>query len=178
MPPGPSDEAETLREHDLSHRDPLSRFTDKQPRWSLRADPFEEILSRRITAYLIDLIPIGLLTLVASIGLSVLSLLSFGLLGFLWRLLPLVAIAYTTACIAAPGSATIGMRFTRLTLRRLDGGRPTPLQALLFASLFYVTAAVTSWLILLLPLVTARHRAAHDYLSGTIMLRSDRAAIY
>jgi uncharacterized RDD family membrane protein YckC len=170
--------AAPLREQDLAHRDPLSRFTDNQPRWSLRADPFEAILPRRVMAYLIDLLPIGLLTLIASVGLSVLSLLSFGLLGFLWRLLPLVAIAYTTLCIAAPGSATIGMRFTSLTLKRLDGGRPTPLQALLFAILFYVTVAVTSWLILLLPLVTSRHRAAHDFLSGTIMLRSDHAAIY
>ena len=162
----------------MPHRDPLSRFTDNQPRWSLRADPFEEILPRRVVAYLIDLIPIGLCTLLASFGLSVLTLLSFGLLGFLWRLLPLVAILYTALCIAAPGSATIGMRFTSLTLRRLDGGRPTPLQALLFAVMFYVTVGLTSWLILLLPLVTARHRAAHDFLSATIMLRSDRAAIY
>jgi len=162
----------------LSHRDPLSRFTDKQPRWSLRTDPFEEILPRRIMAYLIDLIPIGLFTLFAALTLSVLTLLSFGLLGFLWRLLPLVAILYTTLCIAAPGSATIGMRFASLTLRRLDGGRPTALQALLFAAMFYVTVGLTSWLILLLPLVAARHRAAHDFLSGTIMLRSDRAAIY
>jgi uncharacterized RDD family membrane protein YckC len=123
-------------------------------------------------------VPIGLCSLAASFVLSLLSLLSFGLLGFLWRLLPLVAILYTAAWIAAPGSATIGMRCASLTLRRHDGGRPTPLQALLFAVLFYVTVTLTSWLILLLPLVTARHRAAHDLLSGTIMLRSDRAAIY
>jgi uncharacterized RDD family membrane protein YckC len=162
----------------LPRRDPLSRLADDQPRWSLRTDPFEEILPRRIVAYLIDLVPIGLGTLFASLALSVLTLLSFGLLGFLWRLLPLVAILYTAFWIAAPGSATIGMRFASLTLRRLDGGRPTPLQALLFPVLFYVTVGLTSWLILLLPLVTSRHRAAHDFLSGTIMLRSDRAAIY
>jgi uncharacterized RDD family membrane protein YckC len=162
----------------VPYRDPLSRFRDEQPRWSLRADPFEEILPRRVIAYLIDLLPIGLCSLVASAVLAALTLLSFGLLGFLWRLLPPVAVLYTAFWIAAPGSATIGMRFASLTLRRLDGGRPTLLQALLFAVLFYVTAGLTSWLILLLPLVTARHRAAHDLLSGTIMLRSDRAAIY
>jgi uncharacterized RDD family membrane protein YckC len=148
------------------------------PRWSLRADPFEDVLSRRIVAYLIDLVPIGIFSLIASVALSVLTVLSFGLLGFLWRLLPLIAILYTAFWIAAPGSATIGMRFTSLTVRRLDGGRPTPLQAGLFAVLFYVTIALTGWIILLLPLVTARHRAAHDLLSGTLVLRSDRAAIY
>jgi len=162
----------------LPHRDPLSQFKDDQPRWSLRTDPFEEILPRRIVAYLIDLLPIGLCTLAASFGLSLLTLVSFGLLGFLWRLLPLVAILYTAFWIAAPGSATIGMRCASLTLRRLDGGRPTLPQALLFAVLFYVTTGLSGWLILLLPLVTSRHRAAHDFLSGTIMLRSDRAAIY
>jgi len=162
----------------LPNRDPLSRLSAETQPWSLRADPFEEVLQRRLTAYLIDLVPIALLTLIASFALSILTLLSFGLLGFLWRLLPLIAILYTTLCIAAPGSATIGMRFTRLTVRRLDGGAPTPVQAVLFAVLFYVLVAITGWIIVLLPLVTPRHRAAHDYLSGTLILRRDRAAIF
>jgi uncharacterized RDD family membrane protein YckC len=159
-------------------RDKLPRIPIEPPLWSPRADPFEDVVPRRIAAYLIDLIPIGVLTLLASIGFSLLSLLSFGLLGFLWRLLPLVAILYTALCIAAPGAATIGMRFTQLTVRRIDGGLPTPLQALLFAVFFYLSVILTSWIILLLPLVTPRHRAVHDYLSGAVMLRSDRAAIF
>jgi uncharacterized RDD family membrane protein YckC len=159
-------------------RDPLSRIPLEPPLWSPRIDPFEEILPRRVVAYLIDLIPIGILTLIASIGLSLLWLLSFGLLGFLWRLLPLVAILYSALCVAAPGAATIGMRFARLTVRRIDGGVPTLLQALLSAVFFYLSVALTGWIIMLLPLVTPRHRAVHDYLSGTVVLRSDRAAIF
>jgi len=50
--------------------------------------------------------------------------------------------------------------------------------ALLFAVMFYASVAITGWIILLLPLVTPRHRAAHDYLSGTLVRRSDRAAIF
>jgi uncharacterized RDD family membrane protein YckC len=162
----------------LRKRDPFSRVPPETQPWSLRTDPFEEVLQRRVMAYVIDLVPIAVLTLIASLALSLLSLLSFGLLGFLWRLLPLVAILYTAFWIAAPGAATIGMRFTRLTVRRLDGAAPPPLQALLFAVMFYASVAITGWFILLLPLMTPRHRAAHDYLSGTLVLRSDRAAIF
>jgi uncharacterized RDD family membrane protein YckC len=159
-------------------RDPFSRSPLDPPPWSTRADPFEEVLERRVVAYLIDLAVIGVLSFIAAIVLSLLWLLSFGLLGFLWRLLPLIAIAYTALSVAGPGAATIGMRCTQLTLRRVDGGPPTPLQALLFAAMFYVSVALTAWIIVLLPLVTPRHRAAHDYLSGLVMLRSDRAAIF
>jgi len=142
------------------------------------ADRFESVLERRVVAYLIDLVPIALLTLLAAAVLSVLTLLSFGLLGFLWRLLPLIAFLYTAFWIAAPGSATIGMRCAGLTVRRLDGGDPSSLQALLFAALFYLLVAITGWIIMLLPLVTAGHRAAHDYLAGVLVARSDRVTIF
>ena len=158
----------------MPRRDPLGETEN----WSIRIDPFEEVLQRRIVAYLIDLVPIGLLTLAVSFVLSMLSFLSFGVLDFLWRLLPLVGILYTALLLGAPGSATIGMRLTRLTVRRLDGTAPTAPQALLFAILFYVCGVLTGWLILLLPLATPRHRAAHDFLSGTLVLRSDRAPIF
>jgi uncharacterized RDD family membrane protein YckC len=144
----------------------------------MRADPFESVLQRRLVAYLIDLVPIGVLTLLAALALSVLTLLSFGLLGFLWRLLPLIAILYTAFWVAAPGGGTIGMRCTGLAVRRVDGGDPTPLQALLFSVLFYALVAITGWVIMLLPLVTAQHRAAHDYLSGLIVTRYDRLTIF
>jgi uncharacterized RDD family membrane protein YckC len=142
------------------------------------ADRFGAVLERRVVAYLIDLVPIALLTLLVASVLSVLTLLSFGLLGFLWRLLPLIAILYTAFWVAAPGSATIGMRCTGLLVRRLDGGNPSPLQAVLFAALFYALVAITGWIIMLLPLVTARHRAAHDYLSGVLVARSDRVTMF
>ncbi|MGB8842135.1 MAG: RDD family protein [Aliidongia sp.] len=141
-------------------------------------DRFGAVLERRVVAYLIDLVPIALLTLLAASVLSVLTLLSFGLLGFLWRLLPLIAILYTAFWVAAPGSATIGMRCAGLMVRRLDGGNPSPLQALLFAALFYALVAITGWVIMLLPLVTSRHRAAHDFLSGVLVARSDRLTMF
>jgi uncharacterized RDD family membrane protein YckC len=154
----------------------LATLRDSMP--LRRADPFESVLQRRFVAYLIDLVPITLLTLVAALALSVLTLLSFGLLGFLWRLLPLIAILYTTFWIATPGAATIGMRCTGLTVRRVDGGDPSPLQALLFAALFYALVAITGWVIMLLPLVTTQHRAAHDYLSGLLVTRGDRLTVF
>jgi len=58
-------------------------------------------------------------------------------------------------------------------VRRTDGGRPDFAQALIFSLLFYATMALTSWLILLVALLTPRKRALHDLLSGLVILRSD-----
>ena len=146
--------------------------------WSLRADPFEEILARRVVAYLIDLVVIGVIGFIVSTPLSILTILSFGLLGFLWHLVPLIGLAYTIVLIAAPGAATLGMRLCSIRVRRLDGGELGLGHALLFTLGFYLSFALTGGLILLLPLITRRHRALHDYLSGTVLVRNDRAAIF
>lgn len=146
--------------------------------WSLRTDPFEEILTRRVVAYLIDLVIIGFLGFIVSMPLSILTILSFGLLGFLWHLLPLIGLAYTIILIAAPGSATLGMRLASIRVRRLDGAAPGLGSALLFTLGFYLSFAFTGGLILLLPLITPHHRALHDFISGTVLVRNDRAAIF
>ncbi len=176
--------ATELMETVLPNRDRWSNrrhrpsFDPELSPWSLRTDPFEDILGRRVLAYLIDLVVIAIIDATLSIPLSILTVLSFGLLSFLWRLGPLVGLAYAILLIAAPGSATIGMRLMRIQVRRTDGGAPGFAHAILFALFFYLSCAVTGGLILLLPLVTARHRALHDYLSGTLLVRSDRAVFF
>jgi uncharacterized RDD family membrane protein YckC len=133
----------------------------------------EGVLGRRVMAYLIDLLFIALFGGILTFLFTVLTILSFGLLAHLFVLLPLTGIAYATLQIGGAHSATWGMRVMSLAYRRADGGRPDLLHALAVTLLFYVSIALTSWLILLLALFTERHRTLHDLLSGLVMVRTD-----
>ena len=136
-------------------------------------DPFRDVLTRRALAYLLDLVFVAIIGSVLSTALSLLTILSFGLLGVLFFVLPAVGVLYGALTIGGPQSATWGMRLLSLEVLRTDGGRPEFVQALIFSLLFYATVALTSWLILLVALVTPRKRTLHDLLSGLVIRRSD-----
>jgi uncharacterized RDD family membrane protein YckC len=68
-------------------------------------------------------------------------------------------------------SATPGQQIMGLTVRRNhDLGPPSPVQALIYVLLYYLTLA-TSGLLLLVALVTLRHRTLHDLLTGLVVVR-------
>jgi uncharacterized RDD family membrane protein YckC len=134
---------------------------------------YEGILPRRVLAYLVDLVCIGAIAAAAAILFAVLWLLSLGLLGpLLWLLFCLVPLAYHTILLAGPHSATLGMRLFDLELRSVTGERPGLLQALAQTALFYISVGATGSLILLVALFNRRRRTLHDWLSGTVMVRT------
>ncbi|MGH6933212.1 MAG: RDD family protein [Dongiaceae bacterium] len=155
-----------------------------EPAWSGDApDPlakpalYDGILAHRSMAYLVDLGILLALDLTIHVLLILLGVLS---LGTLWLVMgPLIAlvsfipiaIAYDTLLIGGKSSATFGMRWFDVEARGWDGRRPDLWQALLNSALFYATITFTGLLILLVALFTPRHRAAHDYLSGIVMIR-------
>jgi len=144
-------------------------------------DPFDPVLNpelfdgvtiRRIAAYMIDLVIIGILVLVAMATFSVLGLLSFGLLSpVLIAVLPFIPLAYHTILIGGPRCATFGMRLFGIENRRMDGGHADYLQAGLLTVVFYVSVGFTGWLILLVALFNGHGRTFHDYLCGTLTIR-------
>lgn len=148
---------------------------NEPPTTSDISDParFDGITWRRVVAYLIDallLFGIGVL-----LWLSV--LLSLGLLYPLALLAaPAIPLAYHTLQVAGVSAATIGMRMMGVTVRRLDGGRPELFQAFLQTALFYASVTVTGSLILLIALFNERGRCLHDWLSGTVTVRTQSLA--
>ena len=129
------------------------------------------LVVRRSLAYLVDVCVIALLGLGLGFALFVAGVLTFGLLSplavivmALWPLL------YHSFFIAKRG-ATPGMRLFDLELRDWSGKPVEAAQAVLVVILFYVTVAMTAWLILLLVLFTDRGRALHDILAGTLVVR-------
>ncbi|HTH96339.1 MAG TPA: RDD family protein [Stellaceae bacterium] len=134
----------------------------------------EGVLGRRVVAYLFDLLFIALFAGVLSGAIAVLTLLSFGLLGHLFVLVPLTGLVYTTLLIGGGRGATWGMRIMNLGYRRMSDGRPPGLlEAFVVTVLFYLSVGITVWIVLLIPLFTNRHRTLHDLLTGLVMVRTD-----
>jgi uncharacterized RDD family membrane protein YckC len=134
---------------------------------------YEGVLWRRVLAYMIDLLLIAMIAVGVWVVFALLWLLSFGLLGpLLWFLFGLLPLAYHTFFLSSPRSATPGMRCFDLELRSVTGERPSFVQALIQTALFYATVGMTGSLILLVALFNRRRRTLHDFLAGTVMVRT------
>jgi uncharacterized RDD family membrane protein YckC len=126
---------------------------------------------RRSLGYLVDIVIIAVLGLCLGFALSVVGLLSFGLLSplavivmALWPLL------YHSFFLARAG-ATPGMRLFGVEVRDWSGRPVEPLQAVLVVLLFYVSVSLTALLVLIVVLLTERGRALHDILANTLVVR-------
>jgi uncharacterized RDD family membrane protein YckC len=132
----------------------------------------EGVLARRVFAWLIDMLLIGLILLALWFVLLLFGVLTLGLGLPLLGILPFVPFCYHLLFVMGPASATPGQRALGLVIRRNDDlGRPTPVQALVFTLLFYLTLA-TSGVLLLIALFTVRRRTLHDLASGLVVVRT------
>lgn len=131
---------------------------------------YDGVMLRRVLAYLIDLVILGFLCTGAAFLIGLAGILTFGLLWpGLSLLVPAVVLLYDTAALGGPQAATPGMRVLGLRLHSWDGGRPSYLHAAGHSLAFYVSIALTSWLILLVAPFNRRHRCVHDMLCGLVM---------
>ncbi len=116
---------------------------------------YRGVLVRRVFAYWVDLLCIGLLIALA----------------WVLFILGLIPVLYHTLSIGGPRSATPGMRLTGVEVRSWTGERPSYLQAFVQTVLFYVTVYPTWSLVLLIALFNERRRTLHDMLAGTLVVR-------
>jgi len=140
----------------------------------LTADHLDGVRSRRVFAFLFDLIFIGLVSLVAFFVVLMLGFLTFGLSWLLIPvLMPVVAFFYNGLTLSGSKRSTWGMRMMDLEVRMIEGGGRVPfINAALHAVLFYVSWVMTSGLIVLISLLTRDKRCLHDMLAGIIVMRS------
>ncbi len=129
------------------------------------------VLTRRLFAWAIDAVIIGLLTVTAWWLLFWFGALTLGLGFGAMAILPFIPFAYNLLSLLGVSSATPGQQMCGLTVRRdYDLGPPTGIQALISTVLYYLTLA-TSGLLLIVALFTVRHRTLHDLLSGLVVVR-------
>lgn len=134
----------------------------------------EGVMSRRVAAWFVDALLIGLLLAALWFVLFLFGLLTLGLGFGAFGILPLVPFAYSVLTLLTSASATPGQQLFGLTVRRDDDlGPPTLLQAVVFTLIYDLTLAFTG-LLLLVALFTVRHRTLHDMASGLVVVRTRR----
>ena len=133
---------------------------------------FSELLPRRVFAYLIDIVLIGLAALLLALCGIVLGFVTFGLAWLSMPLvLPLAIIGYYALTLGSSHRATVGMSLMDIVLTPARG---TPLdgwKVLLHPLLFWLTIWISWPVSLLFALFTPRQQMLHDLVLGTLMVR-------
>ncbi|MGJ5050091.1 RDD family protein [Bradyrhizobium oligotrophicum] len=137
---------------------------------------FRGVLTRRMIAFLIDLLVLSIPVILAVIFIAVFGLVTLGLgWALFWLVSPasvIWAIVYYGATIGGPSSATIGMRVMDLELRTWYGAPGYFVLGAVHAVCFWISVSVLSPLVLLIGLFNGRRRLLHDFVLGTVVINT------
>ena len=133
---------------------------------------FEGLLTRRVFAFLIDLVVMGLLITVFAIVGLIAGFVTFGL-GWLALLVvvPATIVLYYGATLGSPKRATLGMQAMDIVLTPTRGQPLDGWMAIIHAGVFWITTWISWPLSLLFALFTPRRQMIHDLVTGTLMVR-------
>ena len=134
---------------------------------------YSGVLSRRVFAFILDYLIVLLLCIPAAVIVFFLGIITLGL-GFMLypALFVIVAVLYFGMTLGGPSQATPGMRAMGIAMARMDGRRIDFLLSTVHIVLFWVINSVLTPLILLAGLFTERSRLVHDFLLGTVIVRT------
>jgi len=143
---------------------------------------FRGVLTRRVFAFLIDLVVLAVPVVVGYVFIALFGLLTLGLGWMLfwlaWPASVLWAIVYYGASLGGPHSATLGMRVMDLELRTWYGAPGYFVLGAMHAVLFWVSVSFLSPLVVLVGLFNGRRRLLHDFVLGTVVINTSvRAAV-
>lgn len=150
-------------------------YASTYARSSLVGARTQGVLSRRVLAYLVDVVVIGVLVVLFGILIGVAGVVTLGLGWALYAVLvPGTALLYSAVTVGGHGTGTFGMRLAGLSAVDAATGEPVGfLIAGVHALLFYV--GIGTLLLLLLDIVISfartDRRLGHDLLAGLIVVR-------
>jgi uncharacterized RDD family membrane protein YckC len=137
---------------------------------------FRGVLTRRLFAFLIDLVVLSVPVILAYLFIAVFGLITLGLgwalFWLAWPASVIWALIYYGASLGGPHSATVGMRVLDLELRTWYGAPGYFVLGAMHAVLFYISISVLTPLVLLVGLFNARRRLLHDIVLGTVVINS------
>ena len=134
---------------------------------------FDGIRSKRVFAFLIDVLVVAFFTFVAGILVFFLGIFTLGLAWFFYAFLwQAVALIYTAVTLGGPNAATPGMRAMGIEMRLWYGARPYALLAAMHVLLFWLSFTLLTPLVVLVSLFSDRKRLLHDLILGTIVVNS------
>jgi uncharacterized RDD family membrane protein YckC len=142
----------------------------------LQPELFRGVLTRRVFAFLIDLVVLAIPVILAVMFIAVFGLVTLGLgWALFWLVSPasvIWAVIYYGASLGGPHSATMGMRVMDLELRTWYGAPSYFVLGAMHAVLFWISVSVLSPLVLLVGLFNGRRRLLHDIILGTVVINS------
>jgi uncharacterized RDD family membrane protein YckC len=142
----------------------------------LQPELFRGVLTRRVIAFLIDLIVLSIPIVLAILFIAVFGVVTLGLGWVLfWLVSPasiIWALVYYGASLGGPHSATLGMRVMDLELRTWYGAPGYFVLGAMHAVLFWISVSVLSPLVLLVGLFNGRRRLLHDVVLGTVVINN------
>lgn len=136
---------------------------------------YDGVRTRRIFAFLIDYLIVGLISIPFAIIVLLLGIITFGLAWALFGfLVPVVALTYVWFTLGSGEQATTGMKMMNIRLERLDGRPVDGMFAIVHSIMFWAGNVILTPLVLLVTLFSDRKRTLHDLLLGTAVVRTDR----
>jgi uncharacterized RDD family membrane protein YckC len=142
----------------------------------LQPELFRGVLTRRVFAFLIDLVVLSIPVILACVFIAVFGVVTLGLgWALFWLVSPasvIWAVVYYGASLGGPYSATLGMRVMDLELRTWYGAPSYFVLGAMHAVLFWVSISFLSPLVLLVGLFNGRRRLLHDIVLGTVVINS------
>jgi uncharacterized RDD family membrane protein YckC len=139
---------------------------------------FEGVLTRRVLAFIIDVLIISIPIIFAYIFVFLFGIFTLGL-GWLlfWLVSPasaIWAVVYYGMTMGSPASATYGMRAFDLEIRTWYGGPCYFLLGAVHAILFWISISALTPFIVIVGFFNERRRLLHDFLLGTVVINSER----
>jgi uncharacterized RDD family membrane protein YckC len=142
----------------------------------LQPELFRGVLTRRVFAFLIDLVVLSIPVVLVCIFIAVFGVVTLGLgWALFWLISPasvIWALVYYGASLGGPHSATLGMRVMDLQMRTWTGAPSYFVLGAAHAVLFWVSVSFFTPLILLVGLFNGRRRLLHDMMLGTVVINS------
>ena len=137
---------------------------------------FRGVLTRRVFAFLIDLVVLSVPVIFGYLFIAVFGLITLGLgwalFWLAWPATVIWAVLYYGASLGGPHSATVGMRVMDLEMRTWYGAPGYFVLGAMHAVLFWISISVLSPLVLLVGLFNSRRRLLHDIVLGTVVINS------
>ena len=142
----------------------------------LEPELFRGVLTRRVFAFLIDLIVLSVPVILGYIFIALFGVITLGLGWVLfwlaWPASVIWAIVYYGASLGGAHSATLGMRVMDLELRTFYGAPGYFVLGAMHAVLFWVSVSFLSPLVVLVGLFNGRRRLLHDIVLGTVIINN------
>ena len=142
----------------------------------MQPELFRGVLSRRVFAFLIDIVVLSIPVILACMFIAVFGVVTLGLgWALFWLVSPasvIWALIYYGASLGGPHSATLGMRVMDLELRTWYGAPGYFVLGAMHAVLFWISVSMLTPLVLLIGPFNSRRRLLHDIILGTIVINS------